>query len=54
MIKKRVDKRAKELMEKFKSENIEIIGASSLVNFFGKESLGVRQVRGMGNLFLTK
>jgi hypothetical protein len=54
VIKKRVDKRAKELSEKFKSENIEIIGASSFVNFFGKESLGIRQTRGMGNLFLTK
>ena len=52
MIKKRVDKRAKELMENFRVKNIEIIGACSFVNFFGKESLGMRQIRGMGNIFL--
>lgn len=52
MIKKRVEKRAKEISEKFKLKNIKIIGASSFVNFFGKESLGLRQIRGMGNLFL--
>ena len=52
MIKKRVDKRARFLSEKFKSNNIKVIAASSFVNFFGKESLGLRQIRGMGNLFL--
>lgn len=49
---KRFEHRINEVMEKFKDEKM--LGAFGSANFFGQESLGLRQVHGNGVLVLTE
>lgn len=51
IIRRDLTRRAEDVLHKF--QNKQILGVSSNANYFGRESLGMKQVRGNGILVLT-
>ncbi len=51
VVRRDITKRAESILLKFQNKNI--LAVSSSVNYFGRESLGMKQVRGNGILVLT-